>query len=40
MFADANKWKDFSLVEYPSKNWTEDDVEIAITHCGFVLKLL
>ncbi|KAH8116026.1 GroES-like protein [Phellopilus nigrolimitatus] len=31
---DADKWSDFSLVEYPSKNWEETDVEIAITHCG------
>ncbi|KAH8114175.1 GroES-like protein [Phellopilus nigrolimitatus] len=31
---DATKWKDFSVVEYPSKKWAETDVEIAITHCG------
>ncbi|EJD06256.1 GroES-like protein [Fomitiporia mediterranea MF3/22] len=31
---DANLWKNFSIVEYPSKKWAETDVEIAITHCG------
>ncbi|TDL15755.1 GroES-like protein [Rickenella mellea] len=31
---DAKKWSDFTVVEYPSKNWEETDVEVAITHCG------
>ncbi|KAI5117791.1 hypothetical protein M0805_002178 [Coniferiporia weirii] len=31
---DAANWKDFSVVEYPSKKWVETDVEVAITHCG------
>lgn len=25
------------MIEYPSKNWEETDVEVAITHCGCVL---
>lgn len=33
---DAEKWKEFNIVEYPSKTWEETDVEIAITHCGCV----
>ncbi|KAH8113050.1 GroES-like protein [Phellopilus nigrolimitatus] len=31
---DAKRWSEFSIVEYPGKNWEETDVEIAITHCG------
>ncbi|KAI5120879.1 hypothetical protein M0805_002979 [Coniferiporia weirii] len=31
---DRNRWSDFSLVNFPSKNWEETDVEVAITHCG------
>ncbi|KAF8311287.1 NADPH-dependent alcohol dehydrogenase [Clavulina sp. PMI_390] len=31
---DHAKWSDFEIMEYQPKNWTEDDVEIAITHCG------
>ncbi|KAI5120603.1 hypothetical protein M0805_008079 [Coniferiporia weirii] len=31
---DGDKWSDFSIVDFPSKNWEETDVEIAITHCG------
>jgi len=31
---DTKKWSDFEVVKYPSKNWEETDVEIAITHCG------
>ncbi|PAV14851.1 NADPH-dependent alcohol dehydrogenase [Pyrrhoderma noxium] len=31
---DAEKWTDFSVVEFPSKNWEETDVEISTTHCG------
>lgn len=26
---------DFEIMEFQPKNWTEDDVEIAITHCGY-----
>jgi len=31
---DAKKWSDFKVIEYPSKNWEETDIEVAITHCG------
>ncbi|KAL5533502.1 ADH6_3 [Sanghuangporus sanghuang] len=31
---DVQKWKEFSVIEYPSKKWAETDVEVAITHCG------
>jgi len=31
---DHAKWTDFEIMEFQPKNWTEDDVEIAITHCG------
>ncbi|KLO17374.1 GroES-like protein [Schizopora paradoxa] len=31
---DADKWSQFKVVDFPSKNWEETDVEIAITHCG------
>ncbi|TFY76689.1 hypothetical protein EWM64_g7324 [Hericium alpestre] len=31
---DANRWSDFKVIDFPSKNWEETDVEIAITHCG------
>ena len=29
-----SSWSDLQLVEYQSKTWTEDDIEIAITYCG------
>lgn len=35
--SDTSKWSDFKVIEYPSKNWEETDVEIAITHCGYVI---
>ncbi|KAH8116150.1 GroES-like protein [Phellopilus nigrolimitatus] len=31
---DLKRWSDFSVVDFPSKNWEETDVEVAITHCG------
>ena len=31
---EPSAWSDLQLVEYQSKTWTEDDVEIAITYCG------
>lgn len=31
---DHSKWTEFEIMEFQPKNWTEDDVEIAITHCG------
>ncbi|KAL5476932.1 ADH6_1 [Sanghuangporus weigelae] len=31
---DAKNWTDFKVIEYPSKNFEETDIEIAISHCG------
>jgi len=31
---DPKNWDKFEVIEFKPKNWTEDDVEIAITHCG------
>ncbi|KAG8888109.1 NADP-dependent alcohol dehydrogenase [Tulasnella sp. 332] len=31
---DGKEWDKFEVIEYQPKTWTEDDVEIAITHCG------
>lgn len=33
---DPKQWNNLKVVEYPSKKWEETDVEIAITHCGYV----
>ena len=27
-------WTDFDLLSFKPKQWTEDDVDIEITHCG------
>jgi hypothetical protein len=37
---DPKKWKDMVKVDYKSKNWEETDVEVKITHCGYVSLLL
>ncbi|KAL5490683.1 ADH6_3 [Sanghuangporus weigelae] len=37
---DVQKWKEFSVIEYPSKKWAETDVEVAITHCGVCAPLV
>jgi len=31
---DGKHWDKFEVIEYQPKTWTEDDVELAITHCG------
>ncbi|KAG9120455.1 NADP-dependent alcohol dehydrogenase [Ceratobasidium sp. 392] len=31
---DHSKWSDFQVVDIKPKQWEEDDVDIAITHCG------
>jgi len=31
---DGKQWDKFEVMEYQPKTWTEDDVELAITHCG------
>ena len=33
---DPNRWSDLSVIEFPSKKWEDTDVEISITHCGWV----
>lgn len=30
----SNTQDQFEVIEYQPKTWTEDDVEVAITHCG------
>ncbi|QRV87709.1 alcohol dehydrogenase [Ceratobasidium sp. AG-Ba] len=31
---DVKKWSDFELVDVKPKSWSEEDVDVAISHCG------
>ncbi|KAG8765298.1 NADP-dependent alcohol dehydrogenase, partial [Ceratobasidium sp. 428] len=31
---DTKKWSDFTVIDIQPKQWEEEDIDIAITHCG------
>ncbi|KAG8772472.1 hypothetical protein FRC12_003061 [Ceratobasidium sp. 428] len=32
---DTKKWSDFTVIDIQPKQWEEEDIDIAITHCGW-----